>query len=137
MADPTPIASATPFFVPSQAPFNPPPEIAVWPYLLQLAVFTLALSAAAFFGLRYLRDKVPGLSVGLGLTSTTGLKIVDRVAVDARRTVFVVAMGKRSWLLAATDHTITTVAELDPEDLGSAFDALVAKETNRREPPQA
>jgi flagellar biogenesis protein FliO len=137
VADPSPLASATPFFVSSAAPFSPPPEIAIWPYLFQLAIFTGLLAAAAFFGLRYLRDKVPGLSVGLGLTSTTGLKIVDRVAVDARRTVFVVALGKRSWLLAATDHTITTVAELDPEDLGSAFDALVDKETKRREPPIA
>jgi flagellar biogenesis protein FliO len=135
VADPSPTAS--PFILASPPPFGAPPEIAVWPYLLQLGIFTALLAAAAFFGLRYLRDKIPGLSVGLGLTSQTGLKIVDRVAVDARRTVFVVAMGKRSWLLAATDHSVTTVAELDPEDLGSAFDALVDKETQRREPPQA
>ncbi|MDB5102133.1 MAG: Flagellar biosynthesis protein FliO [Cyanobacteria bacterium RYN_339] len=129
-------ATATPYVMPTLAPFTSPPEIAIWPYLLQLIVFTGLLAAGSFFGLRYLKDKIPGLSAGLGLSSATGLKVIDRVAVDARRTVFVVAMGKRSWLLASSDHHITTVAELDPEDLGSAFESLVSKETNRREPPQ-
>jgi flagellar biogenesis protein FliO len=128
---PFPSPSTGPLFATPPPAFQPPPEISVWPYLVQLAIFTLILGGGAYFVLRLLRDKMPGLLPSLGLSSASGLKIVDRVQVDTKRMVFVVALGKRSWLVAATDHAVTTVAELDPEDLGSAFEAIVEKETNR------
>lgn len=131
--------SPSPFLFPSPTPtpvgFGSPPELVVWPYLLQLVVFTAVLAAVALYGLRYLRDKFPGLNLGIGVASATGLRVVDRVTVDAKRSVFVVALGKRAWLLAATDHQVTPIAEIDPAELGNQFASLVEKESQRRDAP--
>lgn len=125
------------FASPSPMPMGaPPPELVVWPYLLQLTVFTAVLGAVALYGLRYLKGRFPQLQIGLGLTSSLGLQVVDRVNVDAKRSVFVVKLGGRAWLLAATDQHVTTVAELDPEDMtGGPFDGLVEKENKRHGTP--
>jgi flagellar biogenesis protein FliO len=132
-ATPSPLATMPP--MPSPPPFvlTPPPELSVWPYLVQLVLFTLFMGALAFFGLRFLRDRFPSLQLGLGLVSSTGLKVIDRVAVDPKHTVFVVSLGKRAWLLAGTESHITTVAELSQEDLGGEFAAIVEKEASRRD----
>ena len=61
-------------------------------------------------------------------------RLRDRPALDPQRSMFIVSVGKRSWLLAATTTHVTTVAELQPEDRAAPdFAGLVAKEVRSDE----
>lgn len=131
----SPLPMLSPF--PSQLEFGGGPDLPIWPYLLQLAVVTAVVAGLGYLSLRYLRDKVPGLGLPL-LGGGRVVKLVDRVALDATRTAFVVSVGKRYWLLAATDSQVTTVAELDRAEVeagGPDFAQIVENERKPREGP--
>lgn len=146
MASPSPAPSATPAEwlspLPSLSPFPPGlemggPDLPIWPYLIQLAVVTAVVAGLGYLSVRYLRDKVPGIGLPL-LGGGRHVKILDRVTLDAARTAFVVNVGKRYWLLAATETHVTTVAELDRADVEAAqpdFAQLVENERTPREGP--
>lgn len=113
-------------------PLGTAQDLAIWPYLLQLAVVTAVVAALAYASLRFARDKLPGLGLGLQQAGKRPLRVLDKVAVDAKRVVFVVAAGKRAWLVAATDTHVVPIAELSPEDLTAAgpdFAGILQKET--------
>lgn len=95
-------------------------------YLFQFLLVTVALSAMLFVALRFARDRLPGL--GLALHGGRSLRLVERLTLDPQRAAFIVAVGRRHWLLAASGEHITPVAELTPEDLEGDFAALVEKE---------
>lgn len=48
------------------------------------------------------------------------VEVLDRAALDARRSVFLVRVGGRAWLLAAGDGPVTVVAELRGDELPAA-----------------
>lgn len=147
MASPAPRLSPAPSAAPSEwlspmptlSPFPSPmeigagPDLPIWPYLVQLAVVTAVVAGLGYLSVRFLRDKVPGIGLPL-LGGGRTVKVLDRVALDAARTVFVVNVGKRYWLLAATETHVTTISELDKADVepapGPDFAQLVDKETN-------
>lgn len=106
-------------------------DIPILPYLLQLLAVTGVVAALAFFSVKFLRDKAPGL--GLGLNAGKQVKVVDKVVVDPKRMVFVVNVGDRYWLLAATESHVTPVAELTKQDLGGDFAQLLEQEKVRGE----
>lgn len=117
-------ASWTSLATPPPAPVAP--ELPVGAYLFQFVLVTLALSAVLVVVLRVARDRLPGL--GLTLQGSRSLRLVERVALDPQRAAFIVAVGRRHWLLAASGEQITPVAELSPEDVEDGFAALVDKE---------
>lgn len=106
-------------------------DIPILPYLLQLLAVTGMVAALAFFSVKFLKDKAPGL--GLGLNTGKQVKVVDKVVVDPKRMVFVVNVGDRYWLLAATESHVTPVAELTKQDLGGDFAQLLEQEKVRGE----
>lgn len=106
-------------------------DIPIMPYLLQLLAVTGVVAALAFFSVKFLKDKAPGL--GLGLNAGKQVKVVDKVVVDPKRMVFVVNVGNRYWLLAATENHVTPVAELSKQDLGGDFAQLLEQEKVRGE----
>ena len=132
----SPMPTLSPF--PAGIGLSGGPDLPIWPYLIQLAVVTAVVAGLGYVSVRFLRDKVPGIGLPL-LGGGRTVKVVDRVALDALRTAFVVNVGKRYWLLAATEAQVTTIAELDPADVesppGPDFAQLVEKERQPREGP--
>ncbi len=131
----SPLPTISPF--PTQLEFGGGPDLPIWPYLLQLLVVTAVVAGLGYLSLKYLRDKVPGIGLPL-LGGGRIVKMVDRVALDATRTAFIVNVGKRYWLLAATESQVTTVAELDRADVEATkadFAQLVENERTPREGP--
>lgn len=127
----SPLPTLSPF--PSALEYGTGPDLPIWPYLIQLAIVTAMVAGLGYLSVRFLRDKVPGIGLPL-LGGGRAVKVVDRVALDATRTAFVVNVGSRYWLLAATESQITTIAELDRADVinapGTDFAQLVEDERN-------
>ncbi|MEB3328562.1 MAG: flagellar biosynthetic protein FliO [Candidatus Sericytochromatia bacterium] len=103
------------------------PELPIGAFLVQFLLVTLLMGAVAYAALRVVRDRFPGLGRALHRGGRS-LRLVDRVALDAQRAAFIVAVGSRHWLLAASGDHVTTVAELSADDLGVSFATLVAQE---------
>lgn len=76
-----------------------------------LAQTVAALAAVCLLALGVLRWG------GRRLGARGVVEVVDRAALDARRSVFVVRVGARAWLLAAGDGPVTVVAELRDDEL--------------------
>lgn len=138
---PSPLATASP--VVSASPWltteTPTPEetlavgvggdVPILPYLVQLLVVTAVVGGLGYLSLKVVQDRVPGLK----LASGKQIHVVDRVALDPKRMMFVVNVGGRYWLLAATEMQVTTIAELSKDDLGGQFAQLLEQEKHRGE----
>ena len=125
LASPTPEAS--PFLPGSGA------DVPILPYLLQLLVVTAVVGALGYVSLQYIQKKMPGLVVG----NVTGkqIRLVEKLTIDPKRMVFMVNVGDRYWLLAATEDSVTPIAELSKDDLGGQFARLLEQEKQRGETP--
>lgn len=134
-ASPSPTVSATPWLItetPAPAetmPIGTGGDVPILPYLIQLIVVTAVVGALGYMSLKLVKDKVPGLN----LASGKQIHVVDRVALDPKRMMFVVNVGGRYWLLAATEMQVTTIAELSKDDLGGQFAQLLEQEKHRGE----
>ena len=126
---PSPAALASPAAFPTPMDMGVGPELPIWPYLIQLTLVTAVVAAMGYYVLKLLRDKVPGL--GLALAGARSLRVVERAQVDQNRMVFIIGVGKRYWLLAASGDHVTPVAELDAADVEADFAQLVEKESQR------
>lgn len=150
VATPTVAASAGPSAAPSAGPSAAPSEaglfaspepiapgtgadVPILPYLIQLLVVTGVVAGLGYLSLQYVQKKMPGLVVG----SVTGkqIRLVEKLTVDPKRMVFMVNVGDRYWLMAATETSVTTVAELTKDDLGGQFARLLEQEKHRGENP--
>lgn len=60
--------------------------------------------------------KIPAMRAPRGLG-----EVVDRMPIDAQRSLMVVKMTDRYFFLGMTEHSIQLLAELDPEALEAAF----------------
>lgn len=78
--------------------------------MLSTALALLAVCALAVVSLRLLGRRAAG-------QPTRGLRVVARLPLDARRTLFVVEAAGRSLLVGAGDGPLTLLAELDPSRL--------------------
>jgi len=103
------------------------PELPVGAFLFQFLLVTLVMGGLAYGALRLMRERFPTLGRALQ-GGGRSLRLVERVALDPQRAAFVVAVGRRHWLLAASGEHITPVAELAPEDLEPAFAAVLDHE---------
>ena len=95
--------------------------------LLQTLLALVAVCILAWVVLRWSQRR--GLGVGQGKQ----VKVLERVPLDARRTLYLVEVGGRVLLIGAGDASAPSVlAELDPSELpelpqGSSFGGLVAR----------
>jgi flagellar biogenesis protein FliO len=107
--------------------------VPIVPYLIQLIVVTGVVGGLGYLTLQYVQKKMPGLAMG----QATGkqIRLVEKLVVDPRRMVFMVNVGDRYWLCAATETHVTTIAELNKEDLGGQFAHLLEQEKSRGETP--
>ncbi|MNT49504.1 Flagellar biosynthesis protein, FliO [compost metagenome] len=91
------------------------------------------VGALGYFSLQYIQKKMPGLVVG----NVTGkqIRLVEKLTIDPKRMVFMINVGDRYWLLAATEDSVTPIAELSKDDLGGQFARLLEQEKQRGETP--
>jgi flagellar biogenesis protein FliO len=123
--------------------FAPPPtpDLAPEPYpLLDLFVTLLAFLAvivAAWLAGRWLMRRMYGVGAGVG----GRVRVVERVPLEPRRTLYLVEAGGKFLLLGATDHAVRVLGEFSADQLPapavparrSFLDALRA--AARRPPP--
>lgn len=137
---PVPSASPSPWLAspsPEATPFTPGagggPDVPIVPYLIQLLVVTGVVAGLGYLTLQYVQKKMPGLAIG----TVTGkqIRLVEKLTVDPKRMVFMVNVGERYWLCAATESHVTTIAELTKDDLGGQFARLLEQEKHHGETP--
>ncbi|MBX7149094.1 flagellar biosynthetic protein FliO [bacterium] len=78
--------------------------------LLALA-FILAL---AFVFIRFL---LPKLNFAQNIKQNVPVKILSRTGLEARKALYVIEVGKKKALIAATDHNVTKIFDLNDDDL--------------------
>ena len=89
----------------------PMPELSLTGYLIQLlvvAVITLGLGYAA---LKFTREKMGPLAKGKAIA------ILERLPIDPKRSLLIVGVGQRRWLVGMGDTGFQSLAELNAEDL--------------------
>lgn len=96
---------------------EPPPEVPPMPsygsLLLETILALILVCALAYVVLKYgLKWLIPKEKSGLG-----AMKVVDRLPLDGRRTLYMVKIGKKVFLLAATDTSIRSVGEMDASNV--------------------
>jgi flagellar biosynthetic protein FliO len=98
-------------------PPSPPAELAAEPYpFLDLVVTLLAFLAvilAAWLAARWLMRRM----YGPGAASGGRIRVVERVPLEPRRTLYLVEAGEKLLLLGSTDHGIQVLAEFTREQL--------------------
>lgn len=108
--------------------------------LLQTLLALAAVCVLAWVVLRW------GARRGFGTGALGGrVRVLERIALDPRRTLYVVKIGERVLLLGAGDGgSPTLIAEIDPDTLppeearkptGEAFRDVLARLTGRAKPP--
>lgn len=119
---------------PEAEPYKPggDMDVPILPYLLQLLVVTAVVGGLGYVSLKWAQKKMPGLAIGGGAMGKQ-IRVVERLTVDPKRMVFMVNVGDRYWLLAATDTTVTPIAELSKDDLGGQFAQMLEQEKHRGE----
>jgi len=98
-------------------PPPPPADLTAEPYpFLDLVVTLLAFLAvilAAWLAARWLMRRMYGPGAGTG----GRLRVVERVPLEPRRTLFLVEAGEKLLLLGSTDHEIRVLGEFTHEQL--------------------
>lgn len=89
---------------------------------------SLALVLGLITGLAWL-TKVKG---GMGITTTADsrLRILESLTLGPGRTVYLVAVGSRVLLLGSDGHRLTTLSELQPDEVG--FDPSAVSDLDGR-----
>lgn len=87
--------------------------------LARTALSLLAVCAASWWVLRYAAKR--GLLARP--TQSKHLTILDRIALDARRSVVVVKVGSKALVLGVSDEGIRTLSEIDPATLNTSQDS--------------
>lgn len=123
---PVPLTIASPAVT-----FASAPELPLGTYLFQFFLLMTIAVVLGVFVLRYAREKWPALALATG--SGKNLRVVERVVLDPQRQAYVLAVGQRHWLLVASGDQVTTVAELNGQDVTPDFDASVEKESKHSE----
>jgi flagellar biosynthetic protein FliP len=91
----------------------PMPELSLTGYLIQLVVVAVITLGMGYLALKFTKGKISPLNKG------KGIKILERLPVDPKRSLLVVGVGERRWLVGMGEGSFNTLAELNPEDLPS------------------
>lgn len=109
------------------------PDVSIGPYLVQLALVTLLMVGLGYLSLKLTKGgRMPGLSL-----KPRGIKVLDRLAVDAKRQLLVVNVGKRHWLVGMGEGGFNTLAELNEADVSPDFAQLVEEAEPHAPRPRA
>lgn len=89
------------------------PDMPSYGYLLLQTVLALILVCALAYvflryGLKWLLPKQKG--------RLDAMKVIDRLPLDGRRMIYLVEIGKKVFIIAATDTSVSKVGELDGEE---------------------
>ena len=105
------------------APYTvmPVPEWNMGAYLLQVLLLLVVVVAIAYLGV-VLQRKAMG---GGWMPRSRHVRVVDRLLVDSRHGLWIVAVGKRHWLAGTGEQGWQLLSELAPDDLDTAFEGLV------------
>ena len=90
---------------------DPPPPPSLGAALAQTLLTLGAVCALAWWVLRWAARR------GVGRSPAGVITVVDRVALDPRRTLFVVRVGTKALLLGGSDSSLAVLSELDPATL--------------------
>lgn len=93
---------------------DPPPPPSLGAALAQTLLVLGAVCALAWWVLRQAARR------GVGRSPAGVITVVDRVALDPRRTLFVVRVGPKALLLGGSDGGLSVLSELDPATLPDA-----------------
>ena len=113
---------------------NPPPPVtdatSLAVSILDGLLVLAAICILAYIVLRYGLGRLRGRS-GAGKL----IQVVDRVELEPRRALYAVRVGKRAFLIGASEGGMRRLAELDADELPegtpapSVFEALLRKKT--------
>lgn len=93
---------------------DPPPSPSLGAALAQTLLTLGAVCALAWWLLRWAARR------GVGRSPAGVITVVDRVALDPRRTLFVVRVGAKVLLLGGSDGALALLTELDPSTVPEA-----------------
>jgi flagellar biosynthetic protein FliO len=79
--------------------------------LFQSAIALVGVCFAAWFVLRWMARR------GYGTSTNRNLRVIERVMLEPRRSVYLLEAGKRVFLVGSSDQSVTTLAELSRDDL--------------------
>jgi flagellar biogenesis protein FliO len=96
--------------------------------LVRTSVALIVVCVAAFWLVRYAAQR--GL---LGAQSRAKhLSVIDKIALDAKRSVHLVRVGKRVLVLGASDEGLRSLGELSLDELGLEDDGAPQEDGDRR-----
>lgn len=89
-------------------------------WMLLQTIFALALVC----GLAYLIFRVilPRLTVNFGTSNM--VRVVDRIGLDARKSLYVIEVAGKWMLVAASENGVQFIAELNPQEARTAEEEL-------------
>ena len=90
----------------------PPAGLGFGVALLKMVAALVLVCVLAYLALRLARRYLVGTRGEAGL-----LRVVERCPLSARQSLWVVEVGRRYFLLGASDGVIAKLAELDPEEV--------------------
>jgi flagellar biosynthetic protein FliO len=85
--------------------------------LFQSAIALVGVCFAAWAVLRWMARR------GYGTGTNRNLRVIERVMLEPRRSVYLLEVGTRVFLVGSSDHSVSTLAELSRDDLASKPDA--------------
>ncbi|MBU0935320.1 MAG: flagellar biosynthetic protein FliO [Spirochaetes bacterium] len=92
------------------------PSSSIFPYLLRMFL-VLGLVLAAIYGLYILLRRKSAISQ----TEDPFVRVLGAVPLTPGRSVHVVAVGSRAWLVGAAESAVTLISELDDHELIEAM----------------
>jgi flagellar biogenesis protein FliO len=99
--------------------------------LARTALSLLAVCAASWWILRYAAKR----GILPRQTQSKHLQIVDRIALDARRSVVLLRVGSKVLVVAADDQGLRTLGEMDAQEFATATESTMSEQTDKREAP--
>ncbi|MBM3269958.1 MAG: FliO/MopB family protein [Candidatus Sericytochromatia bacterium] len=107
---------------------SPPPapaaDFSVWQLLLNLLVVCGILGLMAWGAMVLLRGRL-ALPVGL---KARAIRVEDRLPIDPQRSILILGVGDRRWLVGMTAYGFNPIAELDD---GEGFEKALVSEVSK------
>ncbi|MEB3187331.1 MAG: flagellar type III secretion system pore protein FliP [bacterium] len=117
------IGSSPSPWIPTPAPYSvmPVPGWNMGAYLAQVVLLLVVVVAVAWIGL-VLQRRAMG---GGWMPRSRHVRVVDRLMVDPRHALWIVAVGKRHWLAGTGEQGWQLLSEVSATDLDTTFEGMV------------